>query len=281
MTTQTIKTVYHLFPLGAIGNREVESLEEWIPQALRLGCNTLLLGPVWDCSAHGYDIRDYDKIHPNLGNKQRLAAVLAKWKRAGFGILFDAVLNHCGRNFPPFVDLCKHKEQSMYKDWFKEIDFNGNTPCQDGFSYMAWNGCYDLVTFNHANPELRAYLFNAVRLWIEDFDIDGLRLDAADVIDTSFLAELASFCKNKRPEFWLMGEMVHGDYRKLLQNARLDSVTNYEMHKGFWSSCNDGNLFEIAWSMERQFGKQGVYRGSNLLQSSACCSCIPRMSRRS
>ena len=107
---------------------------------------------------------------------------------------------------------------------------------------------------------MREHLFEAVAYWMDAFAIDGLRLDAADVIETDFLKGLAAFCKARRPDFWLMGEIVHGDYRCLANPQMLDSATNYECYKGLYSSLADANYFEIAYALNRQFGEGGTYR---------------------
>jgi glycosidase len=96
-------------------------------------------------------------------------------------------------------------------------------------------------------------------MWIDEFNIDGLRLDAADCLDLGFISDLATFCKKIRPDFWLMGEIIHGDYNHWIK-AGLDSVTNYECYKGLYSSHNDINYFEIAYALNRQFGEHGIYR---------------------
>jgi len=111
---------------------------------------------------------------------------------------------------------------------------------------------------------VREHLFGAIRHWIEDFGIDGLRLDAADVLEPDFMDALCAFCRGIKPDFWLMGEVVHGDYRNWARAGRLDSATNYELYKGLWSSFNDHNFFEIAWSLNRQSGHDGMYRDLEL-----------------
>jgi cyclomaltodextrinase / maltogenic alpha-amylase / neopullulanase len=111
---------------------------------------------------------------------------------------------------------------------------------------------------------VKKHLFQAIEMWIRDFDIDGLRLDAADVIDVRFLSELSGMCRSIRPDFWLVGEVVHGDYRKWANPQTLDSVTNYEIYKGLYSSHADKNYFEIAYALERQFGERGLYRSLQL-----------------
>jgi glycosidase len=78
------------------------------------------------------------------------------------------------------------------------------------------------------------------------------------------MRELSSFCRSLRPDFWLMGEVVHGDYNHWANPATLNSVTNYECYKGLYSSLTDKNYFEIAYSLKRQFGQNGLYRNLNL-----------------
>jgi glycosidase len=100
-----------------------------------------------------------------------------------------------------------------------------------------------------------------VRGWFAEFGIDGLRLDAADAIDHDFLGALAAACRDANPDCWLLGEVIHGDYTQWANPAMLDATTNYEAFKGLYSSFNDHNLFEIAYSLNREFGEGGVYRG--------------------
>jgi len=117
------------------------------------------------------------------------------------------------------------------------------------------------VKFNHADPDLRNYLFESIRFWKDEFGIDGLRLDAADSLDFDFMRALSGFCRGLDPDFWLMGEVIHGDYRRWANHETLDSVTNYELYKGLWSSHNDHNYFELAYSLNRLFGQDGIYSG--------------------
>jgi cyclomaltodextrinase / maltogenic alpha-amylase / neopullulanase len=173
----------------------------------------------------------------------------------------DAVFHHVGRDFWAFRDVLERGEQSTYRDWFAHLRFDQKSPYGDPFSYEAWNGHFNLVKLNLQNPDVRQHLLGAVQSWIKEYGIDGLRLDAAECMDIGFLQELRSFCRNLRADFWLMGEAVHGDYRRLANDSTLDSVTNYELYKGLYSSHVDKNYFEIAYSLNRQFGPQGMYRG--------------------
>lgn len=267
--------VYHVYPLGLCGAPLVNDfqsapeprllqLREWLPAIQELGCDTLLLGPVCESSSHGYDTADLFTVDRRLGSNADLAGLGAELRQRGMRLLLDGVFNHVGRGFWAFRDVMARREASAYASWFRGLSFGGAGHAGDGISYEGWAGHHDLVKLNHSQPELRAHLFAALEFWIREFGIAGLRLDAADVIDPGFLADLARFARALNPDFWLFGEMVHGDYRRLAEQGKLDGVTNYEAYKGLWSAFNDGNLFEIAYALQRQSGGEGIYRGLQL-----------------
>lgn len=263
--------VYHIYPLGLCGAPSkndfvsaplprLNTLYDWLPHMQSLGANTIYLGPIFESSAHGYDTADYFQIDRRLGTNEDFKALAKTMKRMGFRIVLDAVFNHVGRDFWAFRDVQAHGQNSAYREWFAGLDFSKKSPFGDPFYYEGWAGHYDLVKLNLENPAVQNHLFEAVSFWIDEFDIDGLRLDAADHITPSFFRALREHCDTYKADFWLMGEVVHGDYTKWANNAMLDSTTNYEGYKGLYSSHNDCNYFEIAYSLNRQFGAEGMYR---------------------
>lgn len=273
METHRIKDAvfYHIYPLGLCGAPErnefgapivhrITSLTPWLDHIQELGANAIYLGPVFQSSSHGYDTVDYYRVDRRLGDNESLAHFTELVHQRGMLLILDAVFNHVGRDFWAFKDLQKNGANSAYRDWFHNLRFDQHSPKGDPFSYEGWQGHYDLVKLNLSHPDVRAHLFDAVRMWNDQFGIDGLRLDAADCIDLDFLRELNRFTKSLNPQFWLMGEVVHGDYRQWVNPETLDSVTNYEAYKGVYSSLNDANYFEIAYALNRQFGDHGVYQ---------------------
>ncbi|MFZ6027404.1 MAG: alpha-amylase family glycosyl hydrolase [Chloroflexota bacterium] len=261
---------YHIYPLGMTGAPErndfssppaprLEQLYAWIGHLKSLGVNALYLGPLFESSAHGYDTADYYHVDRRLGADETLVHLSAALHANGIRLVLDGVFNHVGRDFWAFHDVQARGWDSPYKDWFYNLRFDSRSPYGDAFSYEGWAGHYDLVKLNLSHPAVREHLFGAVASWMDRFAVDGLRLDAADVIDADFLRALAAFCRARRPDFWLMGEIVHGDYRRLANPQTLDSVTNYECYKGLYSSLVDANYFEIAYALNRQFGDGGLY----------------------
>lgn len=262
---------YHIYPLGMCGapahndfsspaGDGLNRLTGRIPHLVSLGVNAVYIGPLFESTAHGYDTVDYYHVDRRLGTNADLSNLVRKMHDHGIAVILDAVLNHTGRDFFAFRDLQKNGSASPYRDWYLNVDFSKRSPAGDPFSYEGWAGHYSLAKLNTASEAVREHLFGAVKFWIDEFGIDGLRLDAADVLAPDFMDALSLFCRSVKSDFWLMGEVVHGDYRNWAQAGRLDSVTNYELYKGLWSSFNDHNFFEAAWSLNRQYGKDGVYR---------------------
>ena len=262
---------YHIYPLGFCGAQDIndhsaaplprlEKIYDWIPHLKDLGVNSLYLGPLFESSLHGYDTADYYHVDRRLGTDDTLIKLIRELHANGIRVVLDGVFNHVGRDFWAFRDVQQNGQDSGYCSWFSDLKFGGRSPLGDPFTYETWQGHPELVKLNLRNPETRQHLLGAVRQWILDFGIDGLRLDTADCLDLDFQKELSTFTRSLRPDFWLMGEVIHGDYRHWANPEILNSVTNYEGYKGLHSSFVDKNFFEIAFSLNRQFGPQGIYR---------------------
>jgi len=277
MTPQWTKEsiFYHIYPLGLCGAPErnntsfpvvqrMEKLIPWLDHIQSLGANAIYLGPVFESSSHGYDTTDYYQVDRRLGNNDTLRLFSEEVHQRGLRLVLDGVFNHVGRDFWAFKDVQQLGENSDYCEWFHNLRFNEVSPMGDPFNYESWQGHYRLVKLNLSHPDVRAHLLDAVAMWIEQFNIDGLRLDAADSIDFDFLRALHHFTKSKRPDFWLLGEVVHGNYRDWANPKTLDSVTNYQCYKGLYSSLAEANYFEIAYGINRQFGTDGMYKNLDL-----------------
>jgi cyclomaltodextrinase len=268
----TESVFYHIYPLGLCGAPptndfhsptvpRLDALHGWLDHLEGVGVNALYLGPVFESSRHGYDTVDYYHVDRRLGDNATLARLSEAIHRRGIRLILDAVFNHVGRDFWAFYNLRQRGEASPYRDWFYNLHFGEPNPYGDPFSYEGWEGHTSLVKLDVTHPAVEEHLLGAVAQWVADYDIDGLRLDAADCIDTGFLQKLAAYGRSLKPDFWLVGEIVHGDYTRWANPATLDSVTNYEAYKALYSSHNDHNYFEMAYALNRQFGADGLYRG--------------------
>lgn len=258
---------YHIYPLGLAGApREnhyeapvsrLRELEPWIDHIRRLGCTALYIGPLFESGSHGYDTTDYRRLDSRLGTNEDLKAFVARCHEAGLRVVFDGVFNHTGRDFFAFADLRQNRESSPYRDWYCNVNFWGNNAFGDGFSYQNWGGHDLLAKLNQRNPEVQGYICDTIRFWVSEFDVDGIRLDAADVLDFDFMRMLRRIANEVKPDFWLMGEVIHGDYTRWVNGELLHAVTNYTLHKALYSGHNDHNYFEIAHTVRRLYDMSG------------------------
>ena len=258
---------YHIYPLGLCGapkqnsydgvTHRLRDLTPWILHIKEIGCNALYIGPLFESGTHGYDTTDYRKLDSRLGDNEDLKEFVRVCHEQGIRVIFDGVFNHTGRDFFAFRDIRENRENSRYRDWYCNVNFWGNNEYNDGFSYDNWGGHNLLVKLNQWNPEVKDYICDVIRFWVQEFDVDGIRLDAADVLDFEFMRTLRHVANEVKPDFWLMGEVIHGDYTRWANADTLHSVTNYNLHKALYSGHNDHNYFEIAHTVKRLYDMGG------------------------
>lgn len=251
---------YHIYPLGLTGAPKENSYGEpvhrlntllpWIGHIKEIGCNALYIGPLFESVGHGYETTDYKKLDTRLGTNEDLTNFVAECHKQGIRVILDGVFNHTGRDFFAFQDIKQNRENSQYKDWYCDVNFWGNNSYNDGFSYANWGGYDLLVKLNQKNPAVKDYICDVIRFWVSEFDIDGIRLDAADVMDFEYMKALRNVANEVKPDFWLMGEVIHGDYSRWANDGTLHSVTNYMLHKALYSAHNDHNYFEVAHTIK-------------------------------
>ena len=267
---------YQIYPLGFCGaeaendggavRHRLHLIEEQIPHIRACGFNAVLLNPLFESERHGYDTIDFFRVDRRLGDNDDLKRLVGKFHEAGIRVVLDGVFNHVGRRFFAFEEVRARREGTDKKDWFY-IDFGGNTQYNDGFRYEGWEGHMELVRLNLSCPAVTEYIRRAVEFWIDEFGIDGLRLDVAYLLPDWFFGFLRGVVSSRRADFFLMGEVVHiQNFAKNVQPGLLDSITDYECCKGLVSALNSDNFFEIAHSLERLFGLQPwcLYTGKNL-----------------
>ncbi len=251
---------YHIYPLGLTGAPKQNSYEEpvhrlntllpWISHIKEIGCNAIYIGPLFESVGHGYETTDYKKLDSRLGTNEDLTNFVSECHKQGIRVILDGVFNHTGRDFFAFQDIKKNREHSQYKDWYCNVNFGGNNSYNDGFSYENWGGYDLLVKLNQHNPAVKDYICDVIRFWVSEFDIDGIRLDAADVMDFEYMKALRCVANEVKPDFWLMGEVIHGNYSRWANEGTLHSVTNYMLHKALYSGHNDHNYFEVAHTIK-------------------------------
>ena len=241
---------WHVYPLGFVGaSTRLESQEvshrlahlgAWLDHAVALGCSSLALGPVFSSASHGYDTLDYFTIDPRLGDDDDFDHLLQAAHARGLSVLLDGVFNHVSRRNRIVQDA-----QSAGPD-------------SDAGRMVRWcagrldvfEGHSDLVALNHDNPAVREHVTRIMNYWCGR-GVDGWRLDAAYSVNPEFWAAVLPSVREKYPDVWIFGEVIHGDYAGIVRASGMDSVTQYELWKGIWSSIESRNFFELDHALGR------------------------------
>lgn len=268
---------YQIYPLGFCGaerendfgetRRRLGKIEAEIPRLKELGVTAVLFNPLFESERHGYDTVDFYKIDRRLGTNDDFKTLVKKFHAAGIKVVLDGVFNHTGRRFPPFCEVLEKREITDYRFWFN-VNFWGNSRYNDGLDYENWEGHPELVKLRLENADVQNYLMDAVRFWISEFGVDGLRLDVCYLLPPWFMELLRRTANALKPDFYLVGEVIHcGNFMQNVSPQRLDSITNYECFKGMISAFNCDNLFEIEASLTRLFSSQpwALYTGKRML----------------
>lgn len=265
MTSWTESVIWwQVYPLGFVGaeasalpdgspvQHRLPQLLPWLDYLLELGCNGLALNPVFASDSHGYDIVDHYAIDARLGDDSDFGELIRACQDRGIRVLFDGVFNHVGRGYPGFADVLQHGRESKWAEWF-QIDWDADgsdAERRDGFGYRTFEGHGGLVALNHDSPAVADYVVSVMEHWLER-GIDGWRLDAAYAVPLSFWHRVTERVRERFPDAWFVGEVIHGDFPDFVREGGLDSVTQYELWKAIWSSLNDGNFFELDWTVRR------------------------------
>nr|WP_239541253.1 glycoside hydrolase family 13 protein [Pullulanibacillus pueri] len=190
-----------------------------------LGINGIYFTPIFTATSnHKYDTVDYFHIDPQFGDEKVLKQLINECHKRGIKIMLDAVFNHCGYYFEPFQDVLKKGKDSKYWDWFHIKDWPIQTdpkPNYDTFAFTPF-----MPKFNTENQEVKEYLLKVGTYWVEEFDIDGWRLDVANEVDHSFWRSFRSEVKRIKPDLYILGEIWH-DSMPWLQGDQFDAVMNY------------------------------------------------------
>lgn len=209
---------------------DFEGIIKNINYLVDLGITGIYFTPIFKAySNHKYDTIDYMEIDPQFGDKATFKRLVDVCHQHGIKVMLDAVFNHSGFYFAPFQDVLKYQEKSRYKEWFHLREFPVKTspvPNYDTFAFTE-----QMPKLNTENEEVKKYLLDVAKYWIEEFDIDGWRLDVANEVDHAFWREFRKTVKTVKPDAYILGEIWH-DSMPWLQGDQFDAVMNYPFTQG-------------------------------------------------
>ena len=180
---------------------------------------------------HRYHPYDYYNVDPILGGNQVFFKLLGEAHRRNMHIILDGVFNHASRGFFQFNHILENGEKSPYLDWFHVYGFPMNA-YQGKPNYSCWWNLPALPQFNTDNSQVRKFLFEVARHWIEQ-GVDGWRLDVPfEIKDKSFWRQFRTATKLPNPDAYLVGE-IPSEAQDWLQGDMFDGVMNYQ----FTAAC--------------------------------------------
>lgn len=234
---------------GKVTNKEryggnLEGIRQKLPYLRELGVTGLYLNPIMEAeSNHKYDTTDYTRIDPAFGDDRVMRALCREAHENGIRIMVDAVFNHCGRKFGPWLDVQEKGRDSAYADWFMIHDWenlNRHADTRDGrfFSFAFADG---MPKLNTNNEEVISYFCKVCEDWVKKYDIDGIRFDVGNEVSHRFLKRIREHLKALKPDIYLLGEIWH-DASQWLQGDEYDSVMNYPLLSGIHDFFLDESL---------------------------------------
>ena len=211
----------------------IRGVTENLDYIASLGFNCLYLNPLFVAGEyHRYDILDYHHVCPNLGTDEDFRELVTQAHARGLRVVIDGVFNHCSWQFFAFDDVVRKGEDSRFKDWFYELRFPVVRPEQDGtvpgYSCFAYER--KMPKLNTSNPEVRDYFVGVGRYWIEQFHVDGWRLDVANEVDRDFWRAFKKATRDANPESVMIGE-IWESAESWLRGDMFDSAMNYDFRR--------------------------------------------------
>ncbi|MGQ0505468.1 MAG: alpha-amylase family glycosyl hydrolase [Myxococcaceae bacterium] len=179
---------------------------------------------------HGYRPVKPPEVDPRYGGNEALKRVVREAHRRGIRIIMDAVLNHV------------HEQHEYFKDPAKKKWFRTDCVCQpqgacsyDNQPLTCLFAPY-LPDVNWSNPEAATQFIADTLWWMEEFDLDGLRLDAVKHIEESAFSSLSGAVKTRferaRTHYFRFGETFTSDtglIKRYMGPDRLDSQLNFPL----------------------------------------------------
>jgi cyclomaltodextrinase len=183
-----------------------------------LGVNCLWLTPIFPSpSHHGYDPMDYGGIEPRLGTMQDFQVLVAEAHRREIRVILDFVANHCSDQHPAFVAAQQDKSNPTY-EWFRFSDWPDR--------YESYYDVPHQPQLNGDHPEVRAYLADNARRWLER-GVDGFRLDHAHGSSHDFWSVFRAATRAVKSDSCTLGEITETPSVVRSYSGRMDGCLDF------------------------------------------------------
>lgn len=223
----------------------IQGIIEKLPYLHDLGITGLYFTPMFlSPTAHKYDTTDYFSIDPSFGTNDDFKLMVNRAHELGIKVMLDGVFNHAGFLHPYFQDVIEHGIKSAYADCFyiekypivtfplsaegRPIRYQDSPLHYRTFAFQP-----SMPKWNTSSLLARNHLLNVVKYWIEQYDIDGWRLDVSNEVSHDFLRDIKKTARSVKKDVLILGENWDQSL-PWLQGDQLDSVMNYELSYAIW-----------------------------------------------
>lgn len=252
----------------------IKGITENVEYLKDLGVNCIYINPLFAAGEyHKYDTLDYFTVDPCFGTNADFKEMVKVLHDNQIKVIIDGVFNHVGWNFYAFEDVVKYGEKSRYKDWFYGLNYPvvrpenpDDYPDYECFAYERL-----MPKLNTENPEVKDMILKVARFWIEEFDIDGWRLDVASEVNDDLWREFRKTVKAVKPDAFIIGE-VWESAGHWMQGDMYDSCMNYDLRKfcNYYFAKEEINTNEFnagVTNMLMRYKKPLTFGALNLLDS--------------
>ncbi len=217
----------------------------------QLGINCLWLSPTWASpSNHGYDVADYERVEPRLGGAAALRAVVEGAHTRGIRVLLDLVANHLSNEHPIFLDALQN-EDSPYRDWF-------TFDARYRHGYRSFFNVKTMPKINLETPVARDWMIGNAIKSLQDFDVDGFRLDVAAGAGPNFWTQARPRLRAIKSDCLLLGEIIDTPTYLRMYSGRLDGCLDFSLNEALrqtfaWQSWDEQRMRAFIASHRRYF----------------------------
>ena len=235
--------VYEIFPRSFSPTGDFNGVTAGLDELKDLGVTVLWLMPIHPIGeklrkgtlGSPYAVRDYYAINPDYGTEADLKRLVAEAHKRDLKVIIDIVANHTAWDSV----IMKHPE------YYKQDASGRITP-----PVPEWT---DVAGLNYENPELRRYMIEMLKHWINPatFDLDGFRCDVASMVPTSFWEEARLELMKVKPDIMLLAEASKPE---LLLKA-FDADYSWPLHGTLNNVLLNGapaSEFKRSWDESRQ-----------------------------
>ncbi len=186
-----------------------------------LGMTTLWVAPVLENdmrggSYHGYATTDYYRVDPRFGSNAEYVELIDTLHNRGIKTVMDMIFNHSGSGHPWF-DNPPASDWFNYQGDYKQTNYRLSTVtdpyASDYDRSMTQDGWFvkEMPDLNQRNPHLMKYLIQNSIWWIEEAQIDGIRMDTYPYADEKEMARWIDAVMKEYPNFNIVGECWFGE----------------------------------------------------------------------